>query len=84
VLELLSLEGCIVTTDALHCHRVMARTILERGGDYVLASLESRGRAGESCVKIERSGIGAARRKSPPGGGAQRGQLVDRPLWGWG
>jgi len=37
VLELLSLEGCIVTADALHCHAEMARRILDRGGAYVLA-----------------------------------------------
>jgi predicted transposase YbfD/YdcC len=43
VLELLSLEGCIVTADALHCHRAMATTILERGGDYVLAIKGNRG-----------------------------------------
>jgi predicted transposase YbfD/YdcC len=43
VLELLSLEGCIVTTDALHCHRAMARMILARGGDYVLAIKGNRG-----------------------------------------
>jgi predicted transposase YbfD/YdcC len=30
VLQLLSLEGCIVTADALHCHRAMAATILDR------------------------------------------------------
>jgi predicted transposase YbfD/YdcC len=36
-LRLLSLQGCIVTADALHCHRAMAQTILDRGGDYVLA-----------------------------------------------
>lgn len=43
VLELLALDGCIVTTDALHCHRAMARTILKRGGDYVLAIKGNRG-----------------------------------------
>src|SRR5262249_15755562 len=37
VLELLSLEGSLVTADALHCHRAMAQTVLDRGGDYVLA-----------------------------------------------
>ena len=35
-LELLSLKGCTVTADALHCHRRMTRTIRERGGDYVI------------------------------------------------
>jgi predicted transposase YbfD/YdcC len=36
-LKLLSLKGCIVTADALHCHRRMTNTIRERGGDYVIA-----------------------------------------------
>src|ERR1700736_790306 len=43
VLDLLSLEGCIVTADALHCHRAFAAAVLERGGDYVLAIKANRG-----------------------------------------
>ena len=43
VLELLCLEGCIVTADALHCHRAFAAAVLERGGDYVLAIKANRG-----------------------------------------
>jgi predicted transposase YbfD/YdcC len=34
---LLHLKGCVVTADALHCHRAMAAAIVARGGDYVLA-----------------------------------------------
>jgi predicted transposase YbfD/YdcC len=41
VLELLSLKGCIVTADALHCHPKMAGLILERGGAYALALKEN-------------------------------------------
>ncbi len=41
VLDLLSLEGCIVTADALHCRRDMAETILGRGADYLLALKEN-------------------------------------------
>jgi predicted transposase YbfD/YdcC len=37
VLDLLCLEGCVVTADALHCHRAFASAVLQRGGDYVLA-----------------------------------------------
>lgn len=37
VLELLSLESCIVTADALHCHRDMAQAVLDRKADYVFA-----------------------------------------------
>src|SRR6201993_3354228 len=44
VLDLLSLEGCIVTADALHCHRAFAAAVRERGGDYVLAVKANRGR----------------------------------------
>jgi predicted transposase YbfD/YdcC len=37
VLCMLSLEGCIVTGDALHCNRPFATMVLKRGGHYVLA-----------------------------------------------
>lgn len=37
LIELLQLKGCVVTTDALHCHRAMAGAIVEREGDYVLS-----------------------------------------------
>lgn len=36
-LELLSLKGCIVTGDALHCHRALTATVRQGGGHYVLA-----------------------------------------------
>jgi predicted transposase YbfD/YdcC len=37
LLALLALDGHIVTADAMHCQKATARTILERGGAYVLA-----------------------------------------------
>jgi predicted transposase YbfD/YdcC len=37
LIELLQLKGCVVTADALHCHRSMAEIVVNRGGDYVLA-----------------------------------------------
>ncbi|KWV44458.1 transposase [Bradyrhizobium macuxiense] len=43
VLDLLSLEGCIVTADALHCSRAFASAVLERGGNYTLAIKANRG-----------------------------------------
>jgi predicted transposase YbfD/YdcC len=43
VLDLLSLDGCIITADALHCHRAFAAAVLERGGDYALAIKANRG-----------------------------------------
>jgi predicted transposase YbfD/YdcC len=37
LIDLLTLKGCVVTADALHCHRAMAQAIIERKGDYALA-----------------------------------------------
>jgi predicted transposase YbfD/YdcC len=37
LVELLQLKGYVVTADALHCHRGMAKAIVARDGDYVLA-----------------------------------------------
>ena len=37
LIELIQLKGCVVTADALHCNRAMAKAITDRGGDYVLA-----------------------------------------------
>jgi predicted transposase YbfD/YdcC len=42
-LALLSLEGCIVTADALHGNRKMARLIMEKGGAYILAVKANQG-----------------------------------------
>jgi predicted transposase YbfD/YdcC len=37
LIELVALKGCVVTADALHCHRKMAEAVIGRSGDYVLA-----------------------------------------------
>jgi hypothetical protein len=37
LLEMLSLQGTIVTTDALNCQRAIAQQIIHQGGDYALA-----------------------------------------------
>lgn len=36
LLKMLDLKGCIVTADAIHSHKAIAKTIVEQGGDYVL------------------------------------------------
>jgi len=41
VLGMLCLDHCIITADALHCHRSFAATVLKRGADYVLALKEN-------------------------------------------
>ena len=37
----LDLKGCIVTTDALGCHKSTAEQVVEQGADYVLAVKEN-------------------------------------------
>jgi predicted transposase YbfD/YdcC len=37
LLRVLELQGCIVTIDAIGCQTDIAQTIVDRGGDYVLA-----------------------------------------------
>lgn len=59
LLELLQLKGCVVTADALHCHRAMAKKVVERGGDYVLAVKENQ----PSLMEDARAAIRAAKRK---------------------
>ena len=37
LLRILELKNCIVTIDAMGCQKEIARTIIERGADYILA-----------------------------------------------
>lgn len=41
LLELLVLEGAIITTDALNCQKNIAEKIIDKGADYVLALKEN-------------------------------------------
>jgi predicted transposase YbfD/YdcC len=51
VLALLSLEGCIVTADALHCNRRFAAMVLERSGHYVLALKQNQSKLFEAVER---------------------------------
>ena len=44
LLELLALQGCVVTTDAMGCRREIAEQIVEGGADYVLAVKDNQSR----------------------------------------
>jgi predicted transposase YbfD/YdcC len=43
LLAMLSLQGTIVTTDALNCQRAIATQIVDQGGDYALALKQNQG-----------------------------------------
>jgi predicted transposase YbfD/YdcC len=59
LIELIQLKGCVVTADALHCHRAMAKEIVDRGGDYVLAVKENQ----PALLADAKAAIAAAKRK---------------------
>ena len=44
LLQLLELNGCIVTIDAMGCQKEIAQGIMDRGADYLLAVKENQGR----------------------------------------
>jgi predicted transposase YbfD/YdcC len=60
LIELLQLKGCVVTADALHCHRGMAKAIVERGGDYVLAVKNNQ----PGLLRDAKAAISAAEKKA--------------------
>ena len=37
LIAVVALRGCVLTADALHCHRAMAKAVTGKQGDYVLA-----------------------------------------------
>ncbi len=37
LLDLIAIEGCIVTIDAMGCQKAIAKKIVDNGADYVLA-----------------------------------------------
>ena len=59
LIELVQLKGCVVTADALHCHRAMAKAIVARGGDYVLAVKDNQ----PALLADAKAAIAAAKRK---------------------
>ena len=44
LLDMLAIEGAIVTIDAMGCQREIARKIVEKGADYVVALKGNQGR----------------------------------------
>src|SRR6266704_711415 len=59
LIELLQLKGCVVTGDALHCHRAMAKAVVQQGGDYVLTVKDNQ----PGLLRDAKAAIAAAERK---------------------
>jgi len=52
LLQLLVLQGCLVSIDAMGCQREIARTIIEQEADYVLALKGNQGNLYEDVVQL--------------------------------
>jgi predicted transposase YbfD/YdcC len=67
VLQMLSLEACIVTGDALHCNRPFVTTVLKRGGHYVLALKQNQSKLFAAVVRrFARGGRRSAAKRLEP------------------
>jgi predicted transposase YbfD/YdcC len=67
VLRMLSLEGCTVTTDALHCNRAFAAMVLKRGGHYVLALKKNQGKLFDAVARrFARAGKRSVAKRAEP------------------
>jgi predicted transposase YbfD/YdcC len=55
-LDLLSLKGCVVTADALHCHRRFTKAVRDRGGHYAVAVKANQSKlAREAAAALDRA-----------------------------
>lgn len=59
VIELIDIEGKLVTADALHCHRRMAQSVIGKGGDYLLA-LKGNRRTWQAAATCSFAALGIA------------------------
>jgi predicted transposase YbfD/YdcC len=67
VLRMLSLEGCIVTGDALHCNRPFVETVLKRGGHYAVALKQNQGKLFDAVARhFARAGKRSVARRLEP------------------
>jgi predicted transposase YbfD/YdcC len=66
-LALLSLQGCIVTADALHCRADTAQIILDAGGDYALALKANQPTLLAKAQQAVETAICLDQAKEPPG-----------------
>lgn len=57
LLELLDLDGALVTIDAIGCQKAIAKKIVDRGGDYVLVVKANQGRLLEDIQETVLKGL---------------------------
>lgn len=85
LLELLDITGCLVTSDALGTQTEIAKTIIDRGGDYLLPVKENQGQLYEDLEKLfsieEREGFITPGYTYTRKGDANHGRVEIRECW---
>ncbi len=81
LLEMISLQGAIVTADALSCHRIIVAKVVEKGGDYVLALKGNQGTLFED-VRLYLDDEPAIARSGIVGGRESRARINRAPTLG--
>jgi predicted transposase YbfD/YdcC len=57
LIKVLSLNGCIVTIDAMGCQREIVKTIVEQGGDYVITLKKNQGSLYERVEELFKNAV---------------------------
>jgi predicted transposase YbfD/YdcC len=63
LLELLDLRGAVVTADAMHCQRKLAKQITDSGGDYILQVKDNQPQLHEDLTLLFAEGLGTGCQK---------------------
>ena len=80
LLDLLAIEGAIVTIDAMGCQRAIARKIVEKKADYIFGLKGNQGtlRDDVELLVSEQRARNFVEFRDQPGGDDRRGQRPDR------
>ena len=85
LLQMLELNGCIVTIDAMGCQKEIARGILDRGAGYVLALKENQGQLYEDVRDLfegaEEFGFEGVAHDYAPTLNKDHGRIERRECW---
>lgn len=85
LLELVAVEGCIVTIDAMGCQRAIAQRLIDKGADYVLALKGNQGTLHEEVEGFfrwaQRHQFAAIPHTSYGTGEKEHGRIEERRYW---
>ena len=76
LLDMLAIEGAIVTIDAMGCQRDIAQKILDKKADYVLALKGNQGTLARGCRTVRRPSRRPRTSRTPRSAGMRRSMAI--------